>query len=175
MWKGANEDPIVGSDKKSIPFYEVMHRRFKEKGPSIADAPEGIVGKRPIAGMRNHFNTLSAGVQNVSVALRMFHACYPTGVNDLNLLSMEIAIHVGEMKKMDYDYKDLEKIKWMPYNAWIVLRDHPKWMDNDIMSECSKLNESALKYLYYSVSNDVSHSTSFQQSPNEVEILRFCG
>lgn len=79
-----------------------MHRRFTEKGPSIADKPEVRYGNRPIASTRNHLYILSAEVQKFRVALRMIRACNHTGVNDNKIVSMVIAIHDGETKKLEY-------------------------------------------------------------------------
>lgn len=73
-----------------------------------------------------------------------------------------MAIHVGETKKKDYDYKDVEKVKWMSYKAWIVLGDHPKWIKNVTMPEGSMLNGSNLTGIYSSASHDVPSLTSFK-------------
>lgn len=81
---------------------------------------------------------------------------------------MDIAIHVWGNKKMDYDYQNLEKVKLMAYKAWIVLRDHPKWMENITVAENSTINGNDLKYPFYSASNDIPNSKSFKQNPNEV-------
>lgn len=61
----------------------------------------------------------------------------------------------------------------MACNYWIVLRDHPKWMENPIMTECSTQNRDTLNYLYYYASHDFPNSTSFQKSKNEVESSTF--
>lgn len=68
---------------------------------------------------------------------------------------MATAIHVPETKKLDYDYKDFEKVKWMAYKACIVLQDHQKWMENATMTEGKTKNWITLKDLSSSASNDV--------------------
>lgn len=140
---------------------------FTDKGPSIVDITEGRYCNVHISIMRNHFKTLSAYVQKFFVALRMIHACNPTGGKDDNIKFFQwlFRFKLGETNKMAYDYKDFEKIKWMAKKSWIVLRYHPKLMYNATMAEGATLNGSNSKYNLSSPSHDVQNSTSFQQSP----------
>lgn len=106
-----------------------MLRRFGEKGPPASKVQDGRYGNRPIISLRNHFASMSAEIQKFYVALRRVRASNPTGVNEDDIASMAVAIHMGKTNKMDYEFKEYCKDNWVMYKAWMVLRQHPKWAD----------------------------------------------
>lgn len=134
-WIAASEDPVVGADQKAKRFSEAMHRRFIEKGPQPPAVPDGKYGNRPVMSCKAHFSDLSADVQKFAVALRKVHASNPTGVNEDNVLSMAVAIHLGKTTMMEYKYKDYLKDNWISFKAWNVLHCHPKWQVNSPSQE----------------------------------------
>lgn len=126
-WIATSENPIVGADQKSKTFFDTLHRRVLEKGPPRHTIVNGKYGLRTVESCRKHFTELSADVQKFSVSLRKVHASCPTGVNEEGILSMAVAIHVGQTDKMDYAYQDYDKNNWNAYKAWQELHNHPKW------------------------------------------------
>ena len=59
----------------------------------------------------SHSDMISADVQKLCVALRRVHACGPTGVVEGNIFSVALAMHLGELKNMDYSMKDFDTVK----------------------------------------------------------------
>jgi hypothetical protein len=66
-------------------------------------------------------------VNKFNEALCLIQASHPTGVNEDNILSMAIALHLGETKRMDYNFKSFDHSKWPNYTAWKILRSAPKF------------------------------------------------
>jgi hypothetical protein len=66
-------------------------------------------------------------VNKFNEALCLIQASRPTGVNEDNILSMAIALHLGETKRMDYNFKSFDHSKWPNYTAWKILRTAPKF------------------------------------------------
>jgi hypothetical protein len=66
-------------------------------------------------------------VNKFNEALRLVQASYPTGVNHDNILSMAIALHLGETKQMDYQLKSYDHTKWSNFAAWKILSVAPKF------------------------------------------------
>lgn len=96
----ASEEPIVGADQGSKKFLETMRRRFIEKGPSETDVCEGKDGFRTMESCRKHFEELSTDPQKFARELRKVHVSNPTGVNQEGILSMVVAVHLGNKNKM---------------------------------------------------------------------------
>jgi hypothetical protein len=66
-------------------------------------------------------------VNKFNEALRLVQASHPTGVNDDNIMSMAIALHLGETKRMDYQFKSYDHTKWANFAAWKILSIAPKF------------------------------------------------
>lgn len=126
-WIAASEDPIAGADQKAKVFFNTLHRRFIEKGPPPSKVLNGKYGFRSAESCRKHVADLSADVQKFNTALRKLRACGPTGVNEDQVLSMAVAIHMEVTNSMDYEHKDYVKENWLSFNAWKVWSRHPKW------------------------------------------------
>lgn len=60
-----------------------------------------------------------------------------TGMNEDNIQSMSVAIQLGKPTKMDYIFKDFNRMEWLGFKAWLLLRKHPKWADLSTVSETS--------------------------------------
>lgn len=136
-WISASEDPVVGADQKAKMFFETMHRRFIEKGPPTASVVDGKYGFRTVESCRKHVAELSADVQKFGIALRKIRACNPTGVQDADIISMAVAVHMGKATTMDYETKDYCKENWLSYKAWKVWNTHPKWSMSQASDEAS--------------------------------------
>eukprot|EP00171_Calliarthron_tuberculosum_P023290 IDg23290t1 len=108
-------------------FWETMFRRFVEHGPPATLVADGKYSKRTVKSCKAHFGDLSAEVQKFFSALRRVKASNPTGVNDDNILSMAVALHMGKTLGMDYNFKDYFQENWNAFKAFKVLQDHPKW------------------------------------------------
>lgn len=117
-----------------------MRRRFSEKAPSSDKFQDGKYSDRPMTSLRSHFSTMAADVQKFSVSLRQVRACNPTGVNEEDIISMAIAIHVGRANKIYYQFKEYCKTNWLQYKACLILRHHPKFMDPSEMSDSFRSN-----------------------------------
>jgi hypothetical protein len=66
-------------------------------------------------------------VNKFNEALRLVQASHPTGVNDDNILSMAIALHLGETKWMDDQFQSYNHTKWANFAAWKILSVAPKF------------------------------------------------
>jgi hypothetical protein len=64
----------------------------------------------------------------------MSQASHPTGVNDDNILSMAIALHLGETKQMDYQFQSYDHTKWSNFAVWKILSVAPKFCPPSPMS-----------------------------------------
>lgn len=118
-----SEDPVVGTDQTRKLFLDNVRSRFIELGPK--NVTERFAD-RTAASVIQHFQDLSGDVQKFRCALRTVLASNPTGVNDDNIHSMAVAIHLGKSPKMDYIFKDFNCMDWLGYKAWMIMRKHPK-------------------------------------------------
>jgi hypothetical protein len=66
-------------------------------------------------------------VNKFNIALRVVRTSKPTGVDEQQIVNMAVAIHLGKTKKMDYEFKDFSASQWLFYEAWKVLKEHPKF------------------------------------------------
>lgn len=126
-WVSASEDPVAGADQKAKIFFETLHRRFGEQGPPTASVVDGKYGFRTADSCRKHVAELSADAQKFGIALRKVRVCNPTGVNEDDILSMAVAVHMGKAATMDYAMKDYCTENWITFKAWKVWHTHPKW------------------------------------------------
>lgn len=57
-------------------------------------------------------DSVATEVQKLQKSLRLVSACKPSGMSENQILSMKIALHVGKIDKMSYDFKNLEHETW---------------------------------------------------------------
>jgi hypothetical protein len=55
-------------------------------------------------------------------------------VNDDNIISMAITLHLGKTKWMDYNLRDYEHTQWANYSAWKILSSALKFRPPTIAS-----------------------------------------
>jgi hypothetical protein len=58
-------------------------------------------------------------------------------VNDDNIISMAIALHLGKTKRMDYNLRDYKHTQWPNYSAWKILSSAPKFRPPSTMATTS--------------------------------------
>jgi hypothetical protein len=122
----ATNDGIQGCDQKGEDYRNKIHALFKALSPK--DAPQGRFGDRPPKAVYVFLRDNSfPDVNKFNEALRLIQASHPTGVNEDNILSMAIALHLGETKRMDYNFRSFDHSKWPNYTAWKILRSAPKF------------------------------------------------
>lgn len=126
-WVSASEEPVAGADQKAKVFFDTMYRRFVEKAPCFGNVVEGKYGFRSSESCLKHVAELSADAQKFEVALRKVLACNPTGVNEDDILSMAVAVHMGKARTMDYEIKSYCNNNWLGYKACCVWSLYPKW------------------------------------------------
>jgi hypothetical protein len=125
-WLRATNNGIQGCDQKGEDYRNKIHALFKAFGPR--DAPPGHYGDRaPKAVYVFLRDNIFPDVNKFNESLRLIQSSHPTGVNDDNIISMAIALHLGKTKRMDYNLKDYEHTQWPNYSAWKILSSAPKF------------------------------------------------
>ena len=108
-WISGSEDRIIGGNQGSMAFSSTLHRHFTERDPAPGSIPAGRYGHRTAASCKAHFDDISADAQKFCVALRKAGASSPTGVNEDNIFSMEVAIHLGEAATINQNREEFDK------------------------------------------------------------------
>ena len=126
-WLYKSEDAVTGTDQTSRTFKETLFERFKEFAPSVAS--DKTYGARNVKAVRAKWDEIAADVQKFRFSLRVIKACNPTEVVEDQVISMEIAKHLGKRKAMSYDAKDFSHTEWKNHLAYRALRNHPKFHD----------------------------------------------
>lgn len=159
----ASED-VVGANQKAKKFGETLHRCFIEKGPEAGAVSEGKYGFRSVASCKNHFADFSADAQKFCSALRKVRASNPTGVNEDNIHSMAVAIHIEKTEVMDYSFKDYFTGKWLSFKAWKRAKSHPKWLTHpsEISSESDGRDTSSFDHGPPSTAGGTSNEEAIQ-------------
>jgi hypothetical protein len=125
-WLRATNNGIQGCDQKGEDYQNKIHTLFKAFGPR--DAPPGHYGDRaPKAVYVFLRDNIFPDVNKFNESLRLIQSSHPTGVNDDNIVSMAIALHLGKTKRMDYNLRDYEHTQWPNYSAWKILSSAPKF------------------------------------------------
>jgi hypothetical protein len=125
-WLRATNNGIQGADQKGEDFRNKIHVLFKALSPR--DAPPGRFGDRPPKAIYVFLrDQVFPDINKFNESLRLIQASHPTGCNEDNILSMAIALHVGEAKRMDYNFRSFEHTKWANYSAWKILSIAPKF------------------------------------------------
>jgi hypothetical protein len=139
-WLRATNNGIQGADQKSEVFRNKIHALFKAFSPR--DAPPGRFGDRPPKAVYVFLrDQVFPDINKFNESLRLVQASHPTGCNDDNILSMAIAVHLGEARRMDYQFRNFEHTSWPNFGAWKILRVSPKFRPP---TSSSVLNEDAL-------------------------------
>lgn len=146
-WIATSEDPIVVVDQTRKVFKETVYKKFFKLAPSDKDK-NSRYGSRTMTSVTRRFSDISADVQKFRSCLHKINACDPTGVNEDSIVSIAVAHHLGESNGLDYTKKDFDVTKWMNFNAWKVLRYHPKWSNdrdnNSIVSDHLSVTDSTV-------------------------------
>jgi hypothetical protein len=125
-WLRATNDGIQCCDQKGEDYRNKIHGLFKALSPK--DAQQGRFGDRPPKAVYVFLrDNIFPDVNKFNEALRLIQASRPTGVNEDNILSMAIALHLGETKRMDCNFNSFDHSKWPNYTAWKILRTAPKF------------------------------------------------
>lgn len=124
VWISTSEDPVVATDQMRKLFIDTVCGRFIDMAPMKVS---GRYVERTEASIMQHFQYLSADVNNFRSALRTIIASSPTGVNDNKIQNMAVALHLGKAFKMQYTFKDFNRFEWHSFKACLVMRKHPKW------------------------------------------------
>jgi hypothetical protein len=126
-WLRATNNGIQGADQKAKDFRNKIHVLFKAL-LSPRDAPPSQFGDRPPKAIYVFLrDQVFPDINKFNESLRLIQASHPTGCNEDNILSMAIALHVGEAKRMDYNFRPFEHTKWPNYSAWKILSVAPKF------------------------------------------------
>jgi hypothetical protein len=132
-WLRATNNGIQGCDQKGEDYRNKIHALFKAFGPR--DAPPGHYGDRASKAVYVFLrDNIFPDVNKFNEALRLVQSSHPTGVNDDNIISMAIALHLGKTKRMDYNMRDCEHTQWPNYGAWKILSSAPKFRPPTIAS-----------------------------------------
>lgn len=109
----ASKDPVSGAVQKAKVFFKTMDRRLVEKGRQPAKVIETKYNKRYVYSYRKHICELSADAQKLSMALQKVRTCNLVGVIEEDVLSLDVAVHIGRAIIMDYEMKSYFKEKWL--------------------------------------------------------------
>ena len=128
-WRNATRDNVKGADKKVEVHTAIIENNMKCLAPPGVsdDKYHGRGGERLHQYWRD---TIAPELQKFNSALRIVKLSRPTGVGQDEIISMAIAIHQQETKKMDYAFKNYSHDKWRFYKAWLVAKDEPKFAYN---------------------------------------------
>lgn len=126
-WITASSDPVVGIDQTATRFANTIYSSFIERAPDDPLTKERY-RLRSAKSVKLRFDTIAADIQKFQKSLRLVHSCSPTGTTDQQVLSMAIAIHVGKINRMSYEFKDLDHDVWLYHLAYKALKNHPKFM-----------------------------------------------
>jgi hypothetical protein len=115
-WLRATNDGNQGCDQKGEEYRNEIHALFKALSPK--DAPQGQFDDHPPKTVYVFLrDNIFPDVNKFNQALCLIQASCPTGINEDNILSMAIALHLGMSKRMYYSFKSFEHSKWMDYTA----------------------------------------------------------
>lgn len=112
-WIASSEDPLVALNQTGKEFVETLRRRFVDRGPKKEDVSNGRFGQRTSTSIKQYFSDLSADVQKFQLSLRRVRASSITAVGEEGILSMAVAVHVGETNVVDYEYKTFHQDSWL--------------------------------------------------------------
>jgi len=70
-------------------------------------------------------DTISKDIQKFNECLRKVYLSKPTGAGDEEKVNMAVAMHLGNINRMDYHFKIFDSSRWRFIGAWKVLRDIP--------------------------------------------------
>lgn len=125
-WLRATNNGIQGADQKSEDFRNKIHAFVKALSPR--EVPLGRFYERPAKAIYVFLrDNVFPDVNKFNESLRLIQASHPTGVNEDNILSMAIALHLGKTNRMHYDFINYEHTSWPNYLAWKILRVAPKF------------------------------------------------
>jgi hypothetical protein len=132
-WLRATNNAIQGWDQRGEDYRNKIYALFKAFGPR--DAPPGHYGDRaPKAVYVFLRDNVFPDINKFNEALRFVQSSHPTGVNDDNIISMAIALHLGKTKRMDNNMRDYEHTQWPNYGAWKILSSAPKFRPPTIVA-----------------------------------------
>jgi hypothetical protein len=125
-WLHVTNNGIQGCDQKGEDYQNKIHALFKAFGPR--DAPPGHYGDpAPKAVYVFLCDNIFPDINKFNESLRLIQSSNPTGMNDDNIISMAITLHLGKTKWMDYNLRDYEHTQWPNYSAWKILSSAPKF------------------------------------------------
>jgi hypothetical protein len=108
-WLRVTNNGIQGCDQEGEDYRSKIHTLFKAFGPRDAPPGTGHYGDRaPKAVYVFLRDNIFPDVNKFNESLRLIQSSHPTGVNDDNIISMAIALHLGKTKWMDYNLRDYE-------------------------------------------------------------------
>lgn len=119
---------MAGVDQQRKAFCKTVHRRFLEKAPESNIGTEGRYGLESADSVRKHVKNLSADVHKFAKTLRSVRACEPVGATENQVMRMAVAVHEGKGETMFYEYKNYGPSNWIGFKAWLIWRNHSKWM-----------------------------------------------
>jgi hypothetical protein len=142
-WVRATNNGIQGADQKSEVYRNKIHAFFKALAP--AKYPAGCYGDRAPKAVHVFLrDKVFPDVNKFPESLRLVQASRPSGCNHDNILSMAIAVHLGETKRMDYQFKDYPHSKWVNFIPWKILSACPKFRPPTQVSEEMNIDPSDL-------------------------------
>ena len=71
-------------------------------------------------------------VQKFQKTLRIVYTSNPSGLSEEEEMNMPVAIHCGETKQMDYQYRSYNPNKWKLYNVYLHLKKIPIFLSASV-------------------------------------------
>ena len=113
-------DPVKGTNQDFHMFTTGLTLKYSQLSPK--DCPDGTYHKRGPRVYPYLRDNVFPEVQKFNKALRLVYSSNPTGTSEEEKIRMAIAIHMKEIKKMDYQYKSYPESNWKLYSSWVHLK-----------------------------------------------------
>lgn len=118
-WLTESADPIVGIDQTALLFATTLRKAFLDS-ESHDEAMEARYDARSPMSANARFENISSEIKKFQRSLPLVMSSNPTQTTEAQVLSLAIAIHVGKIKKMSYDFKDFNHDIWHLHFAYKV-------------------------------------------------------
>lgn len=139
-WLRSTNDPIVGCDQKADEFVANIHTVLSQITPRGAD-PSMFAGRGAHTVYKHLRDKIFPDIQKFNKALNLVYSCNPTGTSPQQIINMAVVIHSGVTTRMDYRYIDYDANSWVNYQAWMVLKEAPKFRPPTRRTNANETNE----------------------------------
>jgi hypothetical protein len=130
-YANATNDGEKGADQQFQAYAGTIYENVRKMAPASAQA-QGTYHFRGVDAMYKYFrDSIAKDVQHFNASKRIVRVSNPTGVTEEEKFCMAVAIHLKLAKKMEYTHKDFDITRWPNYLAYYVLKDLPKFRDQN--------------------------------------------